>query len=61
MRKSNNAGENAQLDVLKRIINAKSRLIEEQRGASGQGAAKPKRKSSAPVDANREACTSSPR
>ena len=48
--KSNNAGENAQLDVLKRIINAKSRLIEEQRGASGQGAAKPKRKSSAPVD-----------
>ena len=41
--KSNNAGENAQLDVLKRIINAKSRLIEEQRGASGQGAAKPKR------------------
>ena len=48
--KSNNAGENAQLDVLKRIINAKSRLIEEQRGASGQGAAKPKRKSSSPVD-----------
>ncbi len=59
--KSNNAGENAQLDVLKRIINAKSRLIEEQRGASGQEPPNRNANQARRSTSNREACTSSPR
>ena len=46
-----NAGEGAQLKVLKRIVDAKSRLIAEQRGASEQGtAAGTKRRTNSPVD-----------
>ena len=42
---SDNAGEGAQLKVLKRIVNAKSRLADEQRGTThgGGGAGKSKR------------------
>ena len=46
-----NAGEGAQLKVLKRIVDAKSRLIAEQRGVSGQGTVTgTKRRSNSPVD-----------
>ena len=49
--KNGNAGEGAQLKVLRRIIDAKSRLIAEQRGAHEQEtAAKPKRRPNAPVE-----------
>lgn len=43
--KNDNTGQRAQLDVLKRIVDAKSRLADEQRGAIAQGATKTKRKS----------------
>lgn len=43
--KNDNTGQSAQLDVLKRIVDAKSRLADEQRGVITQGAAKTKRKS----------------
>lgn len=46
-----NAGEGAQLKVLKRIVDAKSRLIAEQRGVPGQGTvAGVKRRANSPVD-----------
>lgn len=43
--KNDNTGQSAQLDVLKRIVDAKSRLADEQRGVITQGATKTKRKS----------------
>ena len=42
--KNDNTGHSAQLDVLKRIVDAKSRLADEQRGVITQGATKTKRK-----------------
>jgi len=38
--KNDNTGQSAQLDVLKRIVDAKSRLADEQRGVITQGATK---------------------
>ena len=43
--KNDNTGQSAQLDVLKRIVDAKSRLADAQRGVITQGATKTKRKS----------------
>ena len=47
--RNDNAGEGAQLRMLKRIANAKTRLADEQRGAAGGGASRPKRASAGPV------------